>query len=125
MKKQKRYESEQEIIDQIDQDRARAVRLGIEADEQESQAKDHAKKADFLASVNERDLAQFEAKTGGNEASHRHHSKTCFAKSEELRKKVNRIMEKKLPALGRTLAAFRTAPMVQICGKDEAVVAVR
>lgn len=125
MKKQKRYESEQEIMDEIDQDRARAIRLGIEADEQEAKAKDHAKKADYLASVPERALARAESEAGGNEASHRHHSKACFAKSEELRKKVNRVMEKKLPALGRTLAAFRTAPMVQICGKDEAVVAVR
>ena len=110
-KTQKRYESEQEIIDAIDTAKVQVAQLEVQAaefDRLKSEAAANSAKAD-------EDLQPGPAEFWKDQM---HEFKK---KAEKLRKRVNSINGSKLISLKERLAEFRTEPM-NFMGGDNSIV---
>lgn len=122
MKKQHRWKSEEEIIQAIDNCHETAKRIQIEADELETQAKEHIRRAQVMdETLNNKELVKLKAQYG-NSASNRNTAREELKQMRKKRKTATYLIEKKAVKLGRVLAAFRTAPMIPVVGNDVSVV---
>lgn len=121
--KQKRWTSEQQILDAIDAESQRATALTQEAQELDNKADcamDNAKRLYFelsrtALSVNERVEKQNQMDNFALLA------KNCRRQAKKKMKSATRILDVKLKKLGAVLAAFRTEAM-SFLGNDVAVV---
>jgi predicted ATPase len=123
-RKQTRYETEAEIIAEIDHAKANATKNNSDAEQFEAQAQEAIKKAAALEAKAQtimtagpdwtkmmREVNQLESEF------HR-----LKARARGSRKRAKSLEEVRIPNLSRTLAAFRTQPMSAICGQDVGVV---
>jgi len=115
MRKQHHYTNEQQIIEKIDDRRERAREFNATSELMEERSKGLLIEAFNLANSakTQKDWESARSKKAEGYA--------CKDEAVKARKRAKRIEEVVLPALGETLAEFRTAPMIPVVGDNHSV----